>query len=78
MCLALPAQIVEINGTDAVAEIDGVRLGVSLALLDDVSIGDFVIIHVGFALSRVSAEEAARTYALLADIPTSHRGDPMQ
>ncbi len=72
MCLAIPARVVEIlDGDQAVVEMGGVRKEASLALLDDVSVGDYVIVHVGFALNRLDPEEAERTLALFAEI-----GDP--
>ena len=69
MCLALPAQVVEIDqATDtAIVELDEVKKSVSLALVSDVEVGDFVLIHVGYALNKVSPEEAERTLALFAE-----------
>ena len=67
MCLAIPARVVErLTGDDAVVELDGVRKTISLALVDDVAVGDYVIVHVGFALSRLDPEEAEQTLALFA------------
>jgi hydrogenase expression/formation protein HypC len=68
MCLAVPARIVEIdeNGL-AKAEVGGVVKDVNLCLIDDVAVGDYVIIHVGFALSRLSPEEAMETLKLFAE-----------
>lgn len=69
MCLAIPARVVEIlDGEQAVVDLGGVRKEVSLALLDGVSEGDYVIVHVGFALNRLDPEEAERTLALFAEI----------
>ena len=70
MCLAVPARIVSIeaDGETAIVELGGVRKTISVALLDEVAIGDYVVIHVGFALSRLDPEEAARTLALFAEI----------
>jgi len=69
MCLALPARVVELNGNDmCVVDLGGVRKEVSLTLLDDVAVGDYVIIHVGFALTRLDPEEAAKTLALFAEM----------
>lgn len=66
MCLAIPARVVELHGSDAATvSLGGVRTRVSLALLDGVAIGDYVIVHTGFALSRLDPEEAERTLALL-------------
>ncbi len=68
MCLAIPARVVEINDNDqAIVDLGGVRKDVSLALVEDVSIGDYVIIHVGYALTRLDPEEAEKTLALMAE-----------
>jgi len=66
MCLAIPAEVVNINGETATVSLDSVNKDISLALVDDVSIGDYVIVHAGFALSRIDEEEAAATLALFA------------
>ncbi len=69
MCLALPALVTEILPDDmAKVELGGVRQRVSLALVSDVAPGDYVIVHVGYALARVDPEEAAKTLALFAEI----------
>ena len=69
MCLALPAKIVAIDeATDmATVALGEVKKDVSLALVDDVQVDDFVLIHVGYALNKVSAEEAERTLQLFAE-----------
>lgn len=68
MCLAIPVRVIELL-PDAMANVslDGVVKSVSLALVDDVQIGDYVVLHVGFALAKIDAEEAERTLALLAE-----------
>ena len=67
MCLALPARVVALgDGDQAVVELGGVRKQVSLALVDGVAVGDYVVVHVGFALTRldpVEAEQTLRTFA---------------
>jgi hydrogenase expression/formation protein HypC len=69
MCLAIPTQVVELLENDcAVVELGGVRKEISLALVDGVAEGDYVIVHVGFALNRLDPEEAAKTLALFAEI----------
>ncbi|MDD5297516.1 MAG: HypC/HybG/HupF family hydrogenase formation chaperone [Rhodocyclaceae bacterium] len=69
MCLAIPAKVVELRDGDmAVVELGGVRKEVSLALVDGVVEGDYVIIHVGYALTRLDQEEAAKTLALFAEM----------
>ena len=65
MCLAIPARIVErLDGDAARVDLGGVRKEISLALVDDAEVGDYVIVHVGYALSKLDPEEAARTLAL--------------
>jgi hydrogenase expression/formation protein HypC len=67
MCLAIPARVVELRANDqAIIDLGGVRKDVSLALVEGVSIGDYVIVHVGYALQKVDPEEAERTLALFA------------
>jgi len=70
MCLALPVKVIELCGDDqAVVDLDGIRKQISLALVDDVAVGDYVILHVGYALSKLDPEEAQRTLALFAELP---------
>jgi hydrogenase expression/formation protein HypC len=69
MCLAIPAQVVELRDSDnAVVDLAGVRKEISLALVDGVAVGDYVIVHVGYALNKLDPQEAARTLALFAEI----------
>ena len=68
MCLAIPGQIVDITDEEnslARVEVVGVRRTVNVGLLDDVGPGDWVLIHVGFALSKIDEEEALATRRLL-------------
>ncbi len=67
MCLALPARVIDIDGELATVELGGVRKEISLALVEEVQVEDYVLVHVGYALARVSPEEAERTLALLAE-----------
>jgi hydrogenase expression/formation protein HypC len=67
MCLAVPAQVMELrSGETALVDLGGVRKEISLALVEDVAVGDYVIVHVGFALQKLDREEAARTLELFA------------
>lgn len=69
MCLAIPARVVELRpGDNAVIDLGGVRKEISLALVEDVAPGDFVIVHVGYALQKVDPEEAEKTLALFAGL----------
>lgn len=64
MCLAFPARVLEVApGSRAVVDLEGVRREVSTALLEEVAVGDYVILHVGYALSRLDRDEAERTIA---------------
>jgi hydrogenase expression/formation protein HypC len=70
MCLAIPVRVVELLGADtALVDLDGIRKEISLALVDGVQVGDYVILHVGYALSKLDPEEAANTLALFAELP---------
>ena len=67
MCLALPAEVVSLDPANATAVValGPVKKEISTALLDEIAVGDFVLIHVGYALHRLSPEEAARTLAMM-------------
>ena len=70
MCLAIPVRVVELRDGDlAVVDLGGIRKEISLALVDGVAVGDYVILHVGYALSRLDPAEAERTLALFAALP---------
>ncbi len=69
MCLAVPAKVVSLNDDgSATVSIGGLKKTVSVALLDDVHLGDYVVVHTGFALSRLDPEEAEATLALLREV----------
>jgi hydrogenase expression/formation protein HypC len=71
MCLAIPGRVVEIvdEVSDiAKVEVGGVRRNINVSLLDAVRVGDYVLIHVGFALSKVDEHEAAETLRLLEEL----------
>ena len=68
MCHALPVRIVELTGPDmARVSLGGMVREVSVALIDDPKPGEYVLLHVGFALARIDEDEAKRTLALLAE-----------
>ncbi len=69
MCLALPAKIVALDAAAnmATASVDNVKVEVSLALVDDVALGDYVLVHVGYALNKIDEDEALKTLALFAE-----------
>jgi len=69
MCLAIPSLVVELLPNDmARIDLDGVRKDISLSLVEGVAVGDYVIVHVGFALQRLDPDEAAETLALFAEL----------
>ncbi len=68
MCLAVPAEIKTIDGSNAVVEIDGVTRAVSLQLTPEAKVGDYVLLHTGYAINVVDAAEAEETLKLLRQI----------
>jgi len=70
MCLAIPAQITELDSAteQAVVNVGGVSKTISLALIDDAVVGDYVLIHVGYALNKLSVEEAEYTLRLIEEM----------
>jgi hydrogenase expression/formation protein HypC len=73
MCLAVPGKVVSVLGADpafrtGTVDFCGVRKSVNLAFTPEVRVGDFVLVHVGFAITRVDAEEAQRTLQYLTQI----------
>ncbi len=69
MCVGVPMQVVSIDGDNIVAETDGVRRQASLMLLaDEVEVGDFLIIHAGFAISKLDEEEARETIRMMKEV----------
>jgi len=65
MCLAIPMVLVERNEYEGVAEVDGVRRQISVMFLPEVEVGDYVLVHAGYAIGQVDADEAAKTLELL-------------
>jgi len=77
MCLAVPARIISLNEATGMAVVDlaGVQKEVSTVLVDDVQNGDYVLIHVGFALHKLSEEEAMSTLALFDELETMNNSE---
>jgi len=77
MCLALPARIVErLDGDQALVDLGGVRKLVSLALVGEAQVGDYVIVHVGFAIGLLDPDEAQRTLELFDEIAAQTAAAP--
>lgn len=71
MCLGVPMQVLEINDDIVLAEIDGVQREASLMMLGGpVAVGDYVIVHAGFAISRIDPAEAEETLRIMREIFT--------
>lgn len=68
MCLAIPMEIKEINGNEAVAEAGGIRKNVRLDLLKGAEIGDYILIHTGYAIEKLDPEEALETLELIKQV----------
>jgi len=68
MCLAVPVRVVDlVEGDAAIVDLGGIRKEISLALVENVAVGDYVILHVGCALTKLDPAEAERTLALFAE-----------
>ncbi len=68
MCLAVPALIKSIKGQQAVVDIEGVTRDISLQLTPEAKVGDYVLLHTGYAISIIDADEAEETLKLLKEI----------
>ena len=77
MCLALPCRVVDLlPGEQAMVDIAGVGKQISLALVDEVAVGEYVIVHVGYALTRLDPDEAEKTLALFAELGVAAAQEP--
>ena len=75
MCLAIPARLVELRGVErAVVNLGGIRKEVSIELVPEAQIGDYVIVHVGHAIGMIDPEEAERTLALFGEMSKAAAG----
>jgi hydrogenase expression/formation protein HypC len=68
MCLAVPAKIVELAGDTATVDMEGVTRDVSVMLLPGVGVGDYVIVHAGFAIGKLDEAEAKETLKMIRDV----------
>jgi hydrogenase expression/formation protein HypC len=73
MCLAIPARVIEINEGVGLVELAGVVREASFMLLPDVRVGDYVLLHAGYALQKVDEAEAEETIRLLSEIAEAGR-----
>ncbi len=75
MCLSIPGKVIEISGTMAKVSVGGALVNTGLHLLDDVQVGDYVLVHTGFALQKISEEEALETIKLIKELEESGNTD---
>ncbi len=68
MCLAIPAEVLKVDGTKGVVDYGGLEQEVSLDLVEDVHVGDYVLVHVGFAIEKLSKEAALETLAIFKEL----------
>ena len=71
MCLAIPAKVLEVEGDHAKVDFGGIIKNVVITLLDDVKIGEYVIVHAGYAIEVMSEKEGLETKSLLEELVTS-------
>ena len=75
MCLALPMRITALDGARATIAVEGLEQECSVMLVPDAAVGDYVLVHAGFAISVIDAAEAQETYDLLREIGAFEDGD---
>jgi len=68
MCLGVPVRLVEKHGSTGIAEYKGVKREIGLELIDEVQVGDWVILHAGFAIQKLDQEEAKKTLRLFEEL----------
>ena len=73
MCLAVPLKITEISGNDAIGERDGVRRKIRVDFIENPKIGEYVIVHAGFAIERLGAKEAEESIAAAEEVENELR-----
>jgi len=78
MCLGIPMRVIEKNGADAIAESGGVKKNIRLDLIEGVDIGDYVLIHAGYAIEKLDTGEALETLELLRQVYRAGRGEGLE
>ena len=75
MCLAIPSKIVKIENNVAIIDVDGVQREASLLLLEDPKVGEYVIVHAGFAINKINEEHAQESLKLMREAASIIFGD---
>ena len=68
MCLSIPAEVLSTSGNMAIVQLGGLMIQASLDLVEDICVGDWVLIHTGFIIQKISMEEAEETKRLIREI----------
>ena len=68
MCLAIPMRVIEIKGQEAIAEIGGIKRKANIQLVENVKVGDYLIVHAGFAIEKLDEEDAKETIAMFQEM----------
>lgn len=68
MCLSIPSKVISIDGSKAIVSVGGTEYEASLQLVEDIKIGDYVLLHTGFAIQKISEEDAQETFGLLQEL----------
>lgn len=75
MCLAVPLKIVSIDGKDAVAEMDGISRNIRIDFIKNAAVGDYVIVHAGFAIEKLTKEMAEENLQAVREVTDAYRRD---
>ncbi len=75
MCLSIPGKVISVEGDKAVVSVGGTKYEASLQLLDDVKVDDYVLVHTGFAIQKISQEEAEETLRLFDELEDMNKDD---
>ena len=76
MCLGIPGKIIEITGMTARVDVTGTKKAVNIMLVDDIKVGDYVIVHAGFALQKLDERAARKTLRIISDLIGDFSKDP--
>ena len=68
MCLAIPMRVIEIKGQEAIAEIGGIKRKANIQLVENVKVGDYLIVHAGFGIEKLNEEDAKETIAMFQEM----------
>lgn len=78
MCLAIPGKITQIQNSKATVDFEGVQRETDISLLENPQIGEYVLVHVGFAIQKIDEKTARESYRLLADIDKNELEEELQ